>query len=265
MTNTYCTCSNEQHTYIYHKTYHKHVSYSLHGITEQGRRHFLGAVVECVNNESGAQLGQLWDQGCNRTDACMYANRRTNGRRNEPTECPGSWGAPSKHLIKPSPFLIIQLTAGLKGLVRPVSAVVLGIAHVVGGYAATVGALELPRAAGLLGASLRVLVAAVGAVAHTVAVPGHRDAELVLTLELVLLAAVVTWKGERREFGLGSGEFLKARPDPNPPDLSLNLTWVLRGKSFLWSQACDQNVNLQLIPAVFYGIWKPNWNRNRDI
>ena len=73
-----------------------------------------------------------------------------------------------------------------------VPAVVLDVAHVAGGDAAAVVALELARPARLLGAALCLLVAAVAAVLHAVAVPRHRDALLVLALELVVLATVVT-------------------------------------------------------------------------
>lgn len=89
------------------------------------------------------------------------------------------------------PFHNLPLTAGFVRLVGSVPAVVLGVAHVARRQAAAVGALEPSRSARLLGTSLRVFVAAVGAVVRAVAVPRHGDAVLVFALELVVLASVV--------------------------------------------------------------------------
>lgn len=55
-----------------------------------------------------------------------------------------------------------------------------------------VGALEVSRLAGLLGASVFVLVAVVPTVVDSVAVPGRGDALLVFALELIFLTSVVT-------------------------------------------------------------------------
>lgn len=87
----------------------------------------------------------------------------------------------------------IPLTAGFIRFIRSVSTVVLGITHVARWQAAPVGTMELSRLAGPLGTSLWVLVAAIGTVIYSIAVPGHRDALLVFTLELVFLASVVTY------------------------------------------------------------------------
>lgn len=90
----------------------------------------------------------------------------------------------------PSPD--VPLTAGFIRLIRSVPTVVLGVAHVAGRQTASVSTLELSRCAGPLGAHVCVFVAAVSTVIHSVAVPGDWDALLVLTLELVFLASVVT-------------------------------------------------------------------------
>lgn len=86
------------------------------------------------------------------------------------------------------------LTAGFIRLIRSVPTVVLGVTHVDRRQTAPVGTLELSRSAGPLGTSLCVLIAAVCTVVHSVAVPGHGDALLVFTLELVFLASVVTYR-----------------------------------------------------------------------
>lgn len=94
----------------------------------------------------------------------------------------------------------VQLTAGVKGLVRAVAAIILDIAHQVQWDAALVGTLELGGRAGLHGAGLRVLVTAVCTVVYAIAVRGHRDALLVLALELVIQAPVVACRdAEQRD------------------------------------------------------------------
>lgn len=64
----------------------------------------------------------------------------------------------------------VELTAGIKGLVGAVAAVVLDVAHHAHWDAAFVGALELVGRAGLLGAGVRVLVTTVRTVVYAIAV-----------------------------------------------------------------------------------------------
>lgn len=89
----------------------------------------------------------------------------------------------------------VRLTAGIKGFVGAVAAIVLDIAHQVQRDAAFVGTLELGGRARPRGADLRLLVTTVCAVVYAVAVRGHRDALLVFALELVIQAAMVTCRG----------------------------------------------------------------------
>lgn len=95
-------------------------------------------------------------------------------------------------------FCSVQLTASFKGLVGAVAAVVLDVAHQVQWDAAFVGALELGGRAGPHGAELWVLVTTVCTVVHAITVRGHRDALLVLALELVVQAPMVTCRDTKQ-------------------------------------------------------------------
>lgn len=92
----------------------------------------------------------------------------------------------------------VQLTASFMRLIRSIPTVVLGVTHVAWWQTAPVGTLELSWTAGPLGTSLWVLVTAVWTVIYSIAVPGHRDALLVFTLELVFLASVVTYRDRKQ-------------------------------------------------------------------
>lgn len=92
----------------------------------------------------------------------------------------------------------VQLTAGFIRLIRSIPTVVLGVTQVAWWQTAPVGTLELSWTAGPLGTSLCVLVTAIWTVIYSIAVPGHRDAILVFTLELVFLASVVTYRDRKQ-------------------------------------------------------------------
>lgn len=93
----------------------------------------------------------------------------------------------------------VQLTAGIKGLVGAVAAIILDIAHQVQWDAAFVDTLELGGRARLHGAGLRVLVTTVCTVVYAIAVRGQRDALLVFALKLVVQTPMVTC-GDREQW-----------------------------------------------------------------
>lgn len=91
----------------------------------------------------------------------------------------------------------VQLTADFMRLIRSIPTVVLVVTHITRWQTTPISTLEVSRTAGLLRTGLCILVTAVRTVTHAIAVPGHRDAFLVSTLELVFLAPVVTCRDRK--------------------------------------------------------------------
>lgn len=91
----------------------------------------------------------------------------------------------------------VHLTADFMRLIRSIPTVVLVVTHITRWQTAPIGTLEVSWTAGLLRTGLCILVTAIRTVIHTITVPGHRDACLVFTLELVFLAPVVTCRDRK--------------------------------------------------------------------
>lgn len=92
---------------------------------------------------------------------------------------------------------MVWLTADFMRLIRSIPTVVLVVTHITRWQTTPISTLEVSWTTGLLRTGLCVLITAVWTVTHAITVPGHRDAFLVFTLELVFLAPVVTWRDRK--------------------------------------------------------------------